>query len=60
MPLPHAPHSGASSSSLFFLSVRNHTRAIHVFDRGGKLRLLMNSGRTVDQMAADLALLLKE
>lgn len=38
----------------------NHTRAIYVFDRGGKLRLLMNSGRTVDQMAADLALLLKE
>lgn len=38
----------------------DHTRAIYVFDRSGKLRLLMNSGRTVDQMAADLALLLKE
>lgn len=38
----------------------DHTRAIYVFDRSGKLRLLMSSGRTVDQMAADVALLLKE
>lgn len=38
----------------------DHTRAIYVFDRSGKLRLLMNSERTVDQMATDLALLLKE
>lgn len=38
----------------------DHTRAIYVFDSSGKLRLLMNSGRTVDQMAADVALLLKE
>lgn len=38
----------------------DHTRAIYVFDRSGKLRLLMNSGRTVDHMAADVALLLKE
>lgn len=38
----------------------DHTRAIYVFDRSGKLRLLMNSERTVDQMAADLALLLNE
>lgn len=38
----------------------DHTRAIYVFDPKGKLRLLMTSGRTVDQMAADIALLLKE
>lgn len=38
----------------------DHTRAIYVFDRTGKLRLLMTSGRTVDQMTADVALLLKE
>lgn len=38
----------------------DHTRAIYVFDRSGKLRLLMTSGRTVDQMTADLARLLKE
>lgn len=38
----------------------DHTRAIYVFDRGGKLRLLMSSGRTVDQKRADIAVLLKE
>lgn len=38
----------------------DHTRAIYVFDRRGKLRLLMTSDRTVDHMAADIALLLKE
>lgn len=38
----------------------DHTRAIYVFDRKGKLRLLMTSGRNVDQMTADVALLLKE
>lgn len=38
----------------------DHTRAIYVFDRSGKLRLLMSSGRTVDEMTADVALLLKE
>lgn len=38
----------------------DHTRAIYVFDRSGKLRLLMSSGRSVGQMTADIALLLKE
>lgn len=36
------------------------SRAIYVFDRTGELHLLMTSGRTVEQMAADMALLLKE
>jgi protein SCO1/2 len=38
----------------------DHTRAIYVFDPKGRLRLLMTVGRTVDEMAADVALLLKE
>lgn len=38
----------------------DHTRAIYVFDRKGKLTLLITSGRTADQMAADLARLLRE
>lgn len=38
----------------------DHTRAIYVFDLRGNLRLLMTSGRTVEQMAQDLKLLLNE
>lgn len=38
----------------------DHTRAIYVFDGRGKLTLLMGAGRSVDQMAADIALLLRQ
>lgn len=51
---PRAPHEGHDHYMV------DHTRAIYVFDRKGALRLLMTSGRSVDEMAADVALLLKE
>ncbi|MBL0422548.1 SCO family protein [Ramlibacter sp. AW1] len=38
----------------------DHTRAVYVFDRKGKLTLLITSGRTVDEIAADLNRLLRE
>jgi protein SCO1/2 len=38
----------------------DHTRAIYVFDRQGKLTLLKGSGRSVDQRTVDIALLVRE
>ncbi|MEJ7932609.1 SCO family protein [Ramlibacter sp. AN1015] len=38
----------------------DHTRAVYVFDRKGKLTLLITSGRTVVEIAADLNRLLRE
>lgn len=38
----------------------DHGSAIYVFDPTGRLRLLMNPGMSIDAMAADVRLLLKE
>lgn len=38
----------------------NHSNAIYVYDRRGRLRLLMGPGRTVDAMVADVRRLLSE